>query len=35
MDNQQAYEYINSQTIREYLKSTAFPLSPVQCAFLV
>ena len=35
MDIHQAYEYINSKTIREYLKSKAFPLSPVQCAFLV
>ena len=35
MNSQSAYEYINSQAIREHLKKLEYPLSPVQCAFLV
>ena len=35
MDNLKAYEYINSETIREHLKKLDYQLTPVQCAFLV
>ncbi len=35
MDNQAAYEFINSKDIREHLRKLDYPLTPVQCAFLV
>lgn len=35
MNNQEAYEYINSSAIREHLRKLAYPLTPIQCAFLV
>lgn len=35
MDHRKAYEYINSQAIREHLTKLDYPLTPVQCAFLV
>ncbi len=35
MDNAKAYEFINSKDIREHLKKLEYPLTPVECAFLV
>lgn len=35
MNNQKAFEYINSAAIREHLGKLDYQLTPVQCAFLI